>query len=139
MGNDSHDVEQRDFPSSLELKTISLAIYNGDPGSAEACRDATLLAVLGRLREQRVAVEEALEIVVGLDRSDFRSGDGRLKAGRHEIKLSLGWRSAAMHWLVFRGLREGPLFFAIDQGTVAPRPLTVDEVRDIVHHRTAGA
>ena len=121
-----------DFPSSLELKGLSLAIYHGDPASAQRCRDAVLLVILAQLLERRVDACKAIFSIVALQRSDYSAGDGILVVAGEEVRLRYEWLSAAMRWLVFRGLREGPLFYAIEDGTVVTQNLSAEDVLAII-------
>lgn len=121
-----------DLPTALELKRLSLAIYHGDPECAERCRDATLLVILAQLLERRVDPGTAISGIVALRRADYRAGDGALAVAGQELQLRRDWLSAAMRWLAFRGLREGPLFLAIAGGTVVDQSLSTDDVLAII-------
>ncbi len=121
-----------DFPSSLELKRLSLAIYHGDPASAQRCRDAVLLVILAQLLERRVDACKAIFGIVALQRSDYSAGDGVLVVAGEELRLRCDWLSAAMRWLVFRGLRQGPLFYAIEDGIVVSQNLSAKDVLAII-------
>lgn len=121
-----------ELPSSLELKRLSLAIYHGDPSCAERCRDATMLVILAQLLERRVDLDTAIAGIVALRRADYSAGSGSLSVAGQELQLRRDWLSAAMRWLVFRSLREGPLFLAISGGTVVDDSLSADDVIAII-------